>query len=110
MNIADTVSLHSTDAARRFERALFALSQAKDSRGLLIRLYRGTSYTAEGLREALRDMTTSAFTADTVKYVSLDGSTEDRDGEVTCARHLQLLTNAYVAALEFEREVHRLTG
>lgn len=97
-----------TDSAERnFENALIALRQATDSRGLRIFLYRG-AYTSSALRDALREITSAPFAADRVSYLNTD-CTEDDRGELTFARHLQLLTNAYVAALEYERVTKRRT-
>ena len=90
----------SEEAAVNFEKAMIELRQATDSRGLRIWLYRGTSYTAEGFRDALKELTSAPFAADRVVF--LDGG-GDGNGERTFARHLQLLTNCYVAALEYEK-------
>jgi hypothetical protein len=90
----------SEEAERNFERAMIELRQAIDSRGLRIWLYRGTSYTAAGFRDALRELTSAPFSADRVAFLD-EGCAGS--GERTFARHLQLLTNCYVAALEYER-------
>lgn len=90
------------DIPRDFENAMHALRDATDSRGLKIRLYRGTSYTAAGFRDALKELTSAPFSADRVSYLRMDGTEDDR-GQLTFARHLQLLTNCYVAALEYEK-------
>jgi len=97
----------SPDAARNFEHALIGLREARDSRGLKIRLYCGTSYTAEGFRDALRELTSLPFSADRVRYLNNFQGDEDPNGELTFARHLQLLSNCYVAALEYERTARR---
>lgn len=93
------------NAGINFERVIVQMKQkAVDSRGLKIWLYRGTSYTSEGFRDALKELTSAPFSADRVSYLNSDGSEDDR-GEMTFARNLQLLTNCYVAALEYERAV-----
>jgi hypothetical protein len=89
-------------AERRLESAVIGLRQATDSRGLRIMLYRGTSYTAECFRDALREITSATFSADRVAFLE-DQSRHGEPGELTFAKHLQLLTNCYVAALEYER-------
>lgn len=89
-----------TDAAeRKLEEAVIEMSRAVDSRGLRIMLYRDGAPTSQGFRDALREITSAPFSADRVVFL------EDKqgDGERTFARHLQLLTNCYVAALEYER-------
>ena len=86
-------------AERNFEVAMTAMSRAKDSRGLRIMLYRGSSYTSAGFRDALREITSAPFSADKVVFFEYEPGT----GELTFARNLQLLTNCYVAALEYER-------
>lgn len=88
------------------EEAVIAIRDATDSRGLRIRLYRG-SITSGGFRDALREITSAPFAADRVKYLNNFEGDEDSNGELTFARHLQLLANAYVAALECEREAAR---
>lgn len=88
------------EAERELEKAMIALSRAVDSRGLRIHLYRGSSYTAAGFRDALRELTSAPFSDDRVVFLDAGGA---GNGEHTFARHLQLLTNCYVAALEYER-------
>lgn len=78
------------------------MSRATDSRGLRIMLYRGVSYTAQCFRDALREITSAPFSADRVAFLE-DLSGHGEPGELTFAKHLQLLTNCYVAALEYER-------
>lgn len=91
-------------AERKFESAVIDVMNATDSRGLKIRLYRGTSYTAEGFKNALKEITSAPFSADKVKYLNgFDPEVEDQNGEITFAKHVQLLANAYRAALECER-------
>lgn len=90
----------SEEATRNFERSMSELRQATDSRGLRIWLYRGTTYTAAGFRDALRELTSAPFSADRVVFLDAGG---EGSGERTFARNLQLLTNCYVAALEYER-------
>lgn len=99
----------SNGTEKNFEYATIELRQATDSRGLRVRLYRGTSYTSAGFRDALREITSGPFSGDRVAYLNMNGSEDDR-GELTFARHLQLLTNAYVAALEYERAATGKTG
>ena len=86
-------------AERNFEAAMSAMCQAKDCRGLRIMLYRGGSYTSGSFRDALREITSAPFSADEVVFFEVEPGT----GELTFARNLQLLTNCYVAALEYER-------
>lgn len=85
----------------RLESALIAIRGATDSKGLRIHLFVGDEYTSAALRQALYDFTRTLDRNDMV-FVNVDGS-EDQDGEVAYAHNLQLLTNAYVAALEYER-------
>jgi len=86
-------------AERRLEVAVCGLRDATDSRGLRIMLYRGTSFTAEGFRDALKEITSAPFSSDRVVFLECEPGL----GELTFAKHLQLLTNCYVAALEYER-------
>jgi hypothetical protein len=86
-------------AERNFEAAIIGLREAQDSRGLRIFLYRGSSYTSAGFRDALREITSAPFSADRVVFFE----NKPGAGELTFARHLQLLTNCYVAALEYEQ-------
>lgn len=89
----------SEEASQKFERAVIELQGATDSRGLRIFLYRGV-LTAAGFRDALKELTSIPFSADRMVFLNEGG---DGSGERTFARHLQLLTNCYVAALEYER-------
>lgn len=73
------------EAQKKLERAVIALREARDSSGLRILLYRGSSYTAAGFRHALSGLTST-----------------HRD-EPTFARHYQLLTDCLDAAVEFEK-------
>lgn len=96
--------MNSKDGEAKLRGVIAALWQARDSRGLPVRLYRGGEYTAAGFRDALRELTSAPFSGDRIAYLNFDGSENDR-GELCFARHLQLLTNCYVAALEYERSV-----
>ncbi len=87
------------EAERKFESAMIALRSAVDSRGRCIMLYRGSSYTAAGFRDALREITSAPFASDRVVFFEDEPGT----GELAFARHLQLLANCYVAALEYEK-------
>lgn len=86
-------------AERKLEEAIIEVTRAVDSRGLRIMLYRGGAPTSQGFRDALREITSAPFSADRAVFL------EDKqgEGERTFARHLQLLTNCYVASLEYER-------
>lgn len=85
-------------AERRLENSIIDMRGAVDSRGLRIMLYRGGNYTAESFRDALRELTSAPFSADRVIFYEDQPGT----GERAFARHLQLLANCYVAALEYE--------
>lgn len=88
------------ECEQKLHQALHDLQHAVDSRGLRILLFRGSSYTSWAFRDALRELTSAPFSADRVVFLDEGG---DGSGERTFARHLQLLTNCYVAALELEQ-------
>ncbi len=83
------------------ECALMQLRKATDSRGLLVRLP-VEDFTPKGIRKGLQRFAAEALATDEVAYLYGFGepSPEDADPELTWARNLQLLVNAYVASLE----------
>lgn len=94
-----------TVAGRKFEQALMDMQcNAFDSRGLKILLFRGSSYSASALREAVRNFSKDFMMYDRIEYRNIGGD-PDPLGELSYARNLQLLMNAYVAALEYEATI-----
>lgn len=100
--------IHERDASVDFECALLQLRKARDSNGLLIRLGPNRlegGYSAKACFKSLFDFIerygphpNTTFLKGTVHT----GIEEDPEGELTFARNLQLLMNAYVAAVEYE--------
>jgi hypothetical protein len=86
---------------QRLENAFIDLSNAVDSKGLRIFIHTG-GFSSGAIRQSLFDFTRRLNRNDRV-FVNLDGS-EDLNGELVFAVNLQLLINAYVAALEMEYE------
>lgn len=96
------------EASTDFECALMQLrAKAVDSRGLRIRLGPPLGkYSAKALFECLNDFITRYGPHPNYTYLKgtlTDGIAEDPDGELTFARNMLLLANAYVAAVEYER-------
>jgi hypothetical protein len=100
--------LYPEDAAVDFECALMRLRKARDSNGLLIRLGPSIAdgYSARALFKCVYDFASKYGPHSITTYIKGTMSTgieKDPDGELTFARNLQLLMNAYVAAVEYER-------
>lgn len=102
--------IHAHDTAIDFECALMQLRKARDSNGLLIRLgpSMGEGHNPESMFRVLHDFVNRYGPNKITTYLKGDaarGIELDPDGELTFARNLQLLTNAYVAAVEHSRVV-----
>lgn len=99
--------IHPSEASVDFECALVQLrAKARDSNGLRIRLGPGLGkYSAEAFFEVLSSFIRTHGPGPNKTFLKGQihtGIEEDPDGELTFARNLQLLTNAYVAAVEHE--------
>lgn len=97
-----------------FECAMMQMRTATDSRGLLVRL--GPSdgrYGPQPLFDWLLDFAKKHGPNPRHVYLSSlpggDDARVDPDGELTFARNLQLLVNAYVAAVEHAAATNRKT-
>lgn len=100
--------IHDRDAAIDFECAMMQLRKARDSNGLLIRLgpKLDQGWNPKGLFAAVSEFVERYGPHSNTTYLKgtmHTGIEKDSDGELTFAHNLQLLVNAYVAAVEYDR-------